>query len=97
MRLVLSWLREFVDVPAPAEEIAETLALRGFEVAAIDALDGGDAVIDFEITAIRPDCLSVLGLARMMVDRDLELRLDPGRAQDRLKLLCFRDVPRHGT
>ena len=64
MRLVLSWLREFVDVRASAEEIAEKLSLRGFEVASLEALDGGDAVIDFEITANRPDCLSVLGLAR---------------------------------
>ena len=64
MRLVLSWLREFVDVQAPADEIAQTLALRGFEVASIETLDHGDAVIDFEITANRPDCLSVLGLAR---------------------------------
>jgi phenylalanyl-tRNA synthetase beta chain len=64
MRLVRSWLREFVDVQASAEEIAEKLSLRGFEVASIELLDGGDAVIDFEITANRPDCLSVLGLAR---------------------------------
>jgi phenylalanyl-tRNA synthetase beta chain len=64
MRLVLSWLREFVDVPEPAEEIAGKLGLRGFEVASIETLDGGDAVIDFEITANRPDCLSVIGLAR---------------------------------
>src|SRR5260370_4567225 len=64
MRLVLSWLREFVDVKASAEEIAEKIGLRGFEVASIEALDGGDAVIDFEITANRPDCLSVRGLAR---------------------------------
>src|SRR5205809_4817517 len=64
MRLVLSWLREFVDVTASAEEIAETIGLRGFEVAAVEDLGGGDAVIDFEITANRPDCLSVLGLAR---------------------------------
>ena len=64
MRLVLSWLREFVDVKASAEEIAEKLSLRGFEVASIEPLGGGDAVIDFEITANRPDCLSVLGLAR---------------------------------
>ena len=64
MRLVLSWLREFVDVKASAEEVAQTLALRGFEVASIEPLDGGDAVIDFEVTANRPDCLSVLGLAR---------------------------------
>ena len=64
MRLVLSWLKEFVDVTASAEDVARTLALRGFEVASIDALDGGDAVIDFEVTANRPDALSVLGLAR---------------------------------
>jgi phenylalanyl-tRNA synthetase beta chain len=60
----VSWLREFVDVKAPAEEIAATLGLRGFEVAGIEPLGGGDAVIDFEVTANRPDCLSVLGLAR---------------------------------
>ena len=64
MRLLVSWLREFVDVKAPAEDIARTLGLRGFEVASIEALDRGDAVIDFEITANRPDCLSVIGLAR---------------------------------
>src|SRR4029453_6760413 len=64
MRLVVSWLREFVDVPASAQEIADTLGLRGFEVASLEALPGGDAVIDFEVTANRPDCLNVLGLAR---------------------------------
>src|SRR5580765_6520423 len=64
MRLVVSWLRDFVDVTAAPEEIAEKVGLRGFEVAAIEPLPGGDAVIDFEVTANRPDCLSVLGLAR---------------------------------
>src|SRR5262245_40547043 len=64
MRLVLSWLREFVDVDASAEDIASTIGLRGFEVAAIDDLGGGDGVVDFEVTANRPDCLSVIGLAR---------------------------------
>jgi phenylalanyl-tRNA synthetase beta chain len=64
MRLLISWVRDFVDVKAPPEDIAEKLALRGFEVAAIETLGGGDAVIDFEVTANRPDCLSVLGFAR---------------------------------
>jgi phenylalanyl-tRNA synthetase beta chain len=64
MRLLVSWLREFVDVPASPEEIAGTLGLRGFEVASIEPLGNGGAVIDFEVTANRPDCLSVLGLAR---------------------------------
>jgi phenylalanyl-tRNA synthetase beta chain len=64
MRLLLSWVRDFVDITAPADEIAETMALRGFEVAAVEPVGDGDAVIDFEVTANRPDCLSVVGFAR---------------------------------
>jgi phenylalanyl-tRNA synthetase beta chain len=71
MRLVLSWLRDFVDIKASAEEIAATLALRGFEVASVETLPSHethpglpDGVIDLEVTANRPDCLSVMGLAR---------------------------------
>src|SRR3984893_8048737 len=67
MRLVLSWLRDFVDVRASAEDIAETLGMRGFEFASIEPAgdnNASDAVIDCEVTANRPDCLSVLGLAR---------------------------------
>ena len=71
MRLVLSWLRDFVDIKASAEEIAEKLGLRGFEVASVERLpkhethpELPDGVIDFEVTANRPDCLSIMGLAR---------------------------------
>ena len=62
MRLVYSWLCELVRVPGDADTIAREIGLRGFEVAGIE--HGRDAVIDFEITANRPDCLSHLGLAR---------------------------------
>ena len=90
MRLVLSWLKEFVDVDASADEIAETLGLRGFEVASLETLDGGDAVIDFEITANRPDCLSVLGLAREVAtafDRPMKVPSSDADARIRLALL----------
>ncbi|HEX4567625.1 MAG TPA: phenylalanine--tRNA ligase subunit beta [Vicinamibacterales bacterium] len=59
MKLPYAWLTELVKVPAGVEDVASALALRGFEVASID-----NGVIDFEITANRPDCLSVIGLAR---------------------------------
>lgn len=59
MKLPVDWLREFVSVPADAAAIAARLGSCGFAVESID----GD-VIDFEITANRPDCLSVYGLAR---------------------------------
>ena len=81
MRLLVSWLREFVDVTASAEEIGEGLGLRGFELAGIEPFGDGDAVIDFEITANRPDCLSVIGLARevsALYDLPLKpIRLEP--------------------
>ena len=76
MRLLVSWLRDFVDVPADPPTLARTLSMCGFEVASIEPppaavvrpdgspVEGPDAVIDFEITANRPDCLSVAGLAR---------------------------------
>jgi phenylalanyl-tRNA synthetase beta chain len=62
VRLPYSWLKEIVAVPVDVDAVASALALRGFEVAAIE--HGRQPVIDVEITANRPDCLSVLGLAR---------------------------------
>jgi phenylalanyl-tRNA synthetase beta chain len=62
VRLVYSWLRDLVAVPADVETVARELGLRGFEVASVET--GDEPVIDFEITANRPDCLSHLGLAR---------------------------------
>ena len=59
MRIVHQWLAELVEVPADVEAVAREISLRGFEVAAVEA-----GVIDFEITANRPDCLSHLGIAR---------------------------------
>ena len=57
-----------MDVAVPARDLAWDLNLCGFEVASIapppHAAGDGDAVLDFEITANRPDCLSVIGMAR---------------------------------
>ena len=65
MKLLASWLRELADVRLSVADLASLLSMRGFEVASIEPVDGSDdAVIDFEITANRPDCLSVAGLAR---------------------------------
>jgi phenylalanyl-tRNA synthetase beta chain len=40
------------------------MSVRGFAVEGIDAIGSDDAVLDFEITANRPDCMSVAGIAR---------------------------------
>jgi phenylalanyl-tRNA synthetase beta chain len=62
VRIVYPWLAELVSVPADVEEVAREISLRGFEVASVQP--GRLPVIDFEITANRPDCLSHLGIAR---------------------------------
>jgi phenylalanyl-tRNA synthetase beta chain len=64
MRLLVSWVRDFIDVSASPAEIADKLGLRGFEVASVEMIDETDGVIDFEVTANRPDCLGMLGFAR---------------------------------
>lgn len=62
MRLVYHWLNDLVAVSETPEQLATDLGLRGFEVASVE--HGYQPVIDFEITANRPDCLNHLGLAR---------------------------------
>jgi phenylalanyl-tRNA synthetase beta chain len=63
MKVLLSWIRDFVDVPGTAEEIGARMSLRGLALEGIEPR-GDDAVIDFDVTANRPDCLSVRGIAR---------------------------------
>jgi len=73
VKIQVSWLRDFVDVPGSPEEIAKTMSVRGFAVEGIEPVRSdlsaeasakADAVLDFEVTANRPDCLSVMGMAR---------------------------------
>ena len=72
MRILVSWLREFVTLPVgpgSIDALADLLTMRGFEAGAVEPWPAGndeapDAVLDLEITTNRPDCLSVLGIAR---------------------------------
>ncbi len=96
MKVLVSWLREFVDVPGTPAEIAATMSVRGFAVESIDAAGADDAVLDFEVTANRPDCMSVLGMAREVATAfGLPLRVPavapPG---DRLALAPLSPVAR---
>jgi phenylalanyl-tRNA synthetase beta chain len=62
VRIVHPWLCELVRVPGDPGSIAHEISLRGFEIASVEP--GPNPVIDFEITANRPDCMSHLGIAR---------------------------------
>jgi phenylalanyl-tRNA synthetase beta chain len=63
MKVVYNWLKDFVDVTAPVEELASRLALSGTNIASVEAGPLG-GVIDAEVTSNRPDCLGVHGIAR---------------------------------
>ncbi|MGH9737226.1 MAG: phenylalanine--tRNA ligase subunit beta [Candidatus Acidiferrales bacterium] len=63
MKLLYDWLREFVDVTAPASELRSRLALSGLAIDSTEESAAGP-VLDAEVTANRPDCLGHYGVAR---------------------------------
>jgi phenylalanyl-tRNA synthetase beta chain len=75
VKVLYSWLRDFVDVPDGPAELGRRLSLRGLALEGLEPAPPGDAppgvealaddaVLDFDVTANRPDCLSVTGIAR---------------------------------
>jgi phenylalanyl-tRNA synthetase beta chain len=82
VRLVYPWLLDFVKVSDDPERLAQALGLRGFEVAAIEHKPL--PVVDLEVTANRPDCLSVIGFAReVSTAYDVAFEDSLGRSEDR--------------
>lgn len=63
MKVLLSWLNDYVETGLRAEQTAEVLSGLGFPYEGIELLDG-DAVIDVEVTSNRGDCLGLIGIAR---------------------------------
>ncbi len=63
MEILLSWLRDFVDIPEAPAETAEALTMAGLAVDAIREEDG-EHVFELDVTANRPDALSHFGVAR---------------------------------
>jgi len=63
MKILYSWLKEFVDIDVPCEEIASRLTMAGLEVEEFERI-GEDYLLDVSIPANRGDCHSILGIAR---------------------------------
>jgi phenylalanyl-tRNA synthetase beta chain len=114
MKVLVSWLRDFVDVPGTPEEIAATMSVRGFAVEGIEPVEDvssrsaegasadlsrrsgegakADAILDFEITANRPDCMSVIGIAREVATAyGLQARR-PAAGSSTLNLVSLKDA-----
>jgi phenylalanyl-tRNA synthetase beta chain len=63
MKVVYNWLKDFVDVTAPPQELASRLAFSGTNIGGIEDGPHG-AVIEAEVGSNRPDCLGHYGIAR---------------------------------
>jgi phenylalanyl-tRNA synthetase beta chain len=63
MRVLVSWLKEFVDVAVEPSRLAADLTLVGLAVDAVEA-HGSDAILDLDVTTNRVDCMNVYGVAR---------------------------------
>ena len=63
MRILPSWLREFVDVPADDHQLAEALTSAGIAVESVQE-ENGERVYEMDITTNRVDAMNHYGVAR---------------------------------
>jgi len=63
MKVLLSWLSDYIETGLTADKIAEIFSDLGLPCEGIEHF-GDDAVIDLEITSNRGDCLGYIGIAR---------------------------------
>jgi len=63
IKILDSWLREYVKTKATSKQIAEKLSLSSVSVEKVEK-HGNDFTYDIEVTTNRPDLMSIVGLAR---------------------------------
>ena len=71
MKFPLSMLRDYVETHLDAEQVGDLLTMAGFELEGIEQVDGED-VLDIKVVSNRGDGLSVFGLSREILAKDLE-------------------------
>src|ERR1700751_528525 len=63
MKILPSWLREFVDVPADDRQLAEALTSAGIAVESVQE-EKGETVYEMDLTNNRVDAMNHYGVAR---------------------------------
>ncbi len=58
-----NWLKQYVPLDMPLEELERRLMMAGLNHEGTEEV-GGDLAIDLEVTSNRPDCLGHIGIAR---------------------------------
>ena len=82
-----NWLRQYVAVDMPLDELTDRLTMSGLNLEGIEQ-ETNDTGIDLEVTSNRPDCLGHLGVAReISVLFESELKIpaaDPATSSDKV-------------
>ena len=63
MRILYSWLKDYVDIPETPKELADKLTMAGLTVDEVFE-EAAETLFEVEITANRPDAMNHLGVAR---------------------------------
>jgi len=63
MKVTYNWLKDFVEIKIRPQALAQKLTMAGLEVTSLEK-EAGDFIFEIEVTSNRPDCLSVMGIAR---------------------------------
>ncbi|MEK7060998.1 MAG: phenylalanine--tRNA ligase beta subunit-related protein, partial [Patescibacteria group bacterium] len=63
MLTTLSWLKDYIDIATPQKDLADKLTEVGLGVDKISK-KANETIFELEITPNRPDCLSIIGIAR---------------------------------
>ncbi|MFC1621546.1 phenylalanine--tRNA ligase subunit beta [Candidatus Omnitrophota bacterium] len=106
MRVSLDWLKDYVEIKGGLDKIQQALTMTGLEVTSVLNMEK-DHIMDIEITPNRPDCLSVMGVARELaaaVDGSLNvpasikkayMKKGPGRGSAKVEVLDKKACPRY--
>src|SRR6184192_3742997 len=91
MKVPLSWLKDYVDITVPPEELAYTLTMAGLEVEAIEYIgaDWGDKIITAQIVHLE----KVLGSDHLTYARVITGKEEPG---EELGIICGAPNIRQG-
>ena len=63
MRVSFDWLKDFIEGEIDITKAQNFLTMAGLEITSTTDIEG-DHVMEIEVTPNRPDCLSILGIAR---------------------------------
>jgi phenylalanyl-tRNA synthetase beta chain len=71
-----NWLKEYVGLDMPVDELTRRLTMAGLNLEDAHRPLDGEIAIDLEVTSNRPDCLGHIGVARevsVLFSRDLKI------------------------